>query len=137
MAGRDEWNRVLRDAYRSDAMFRKLTNQIMAKRADTAGRNVVAASEEALVELYAAYKTGEYGVLNQKYGDLRSFVQRVFAALRQVLVKVLGKRFGRLSDYDLADALKNTIQDNQKLAHMIDALDKVDLLILGRMMILD
>ena len=130
VAGRDEWNRVLRDAYRSDAMFRKLTNQIMAKRADTAdkaGRNVVAASEEALVELYAAYKTGEYGVLNQKYGDLRSFVQRVFAALRQVLVKVLGKRFGHLSDYDLADALKNTIQDNQKLARMIDALDKVDL----------
>ena len=130
MAGRDEWNRVLRDAYRSDAMFRKLTNQIMAKRADTAdkaGRNVVAASEEALVELYAAYKTGEYGVLNQKYGDLRSFVQRVFAALRQVLVKVLGKRFGRLSDYDLADALKNTIQDNQKLARMMDALDKVEL----------
>lgn len=130
MSGRDEWNRVLRDAYRSDAMFRKLTNQIMAKRADTAdkaGRNVVAASEEALVELYAAYKTGEYGVLNQKYGDLRSFVQRVFAALRQVLVKVLGKRFGRLSDYDLADALKNTIQDNQKLARMMDALDKVEL----------
>ena len=112
MAGRDEWNRVLRDAYRSDAMFRKLTNQIMAKRADTAdkaGRNVVAASEEALVELYAAYKTGEYGVLNQKYGDLRSFVQRVFAALRQVLVKVLGKRFGRLSDDDLADALKKML----------------------------
>ncbi len=130
VAGRNEWNRVLRDAYRSDAMFRKLTNQIMAERADTAdkaGRNVVAASEEALVELYAAYKTGEYGVLNQKYGDLRSFVQRVFAALRQVLVKVLGKRFGRLSDYDLADALKNTIQDNQKLARMMDALDKVEL----------
>jgi len=38
VAGRDEWNRVLRDAYRSDAMFRKLTNQIMAKRADTADK---------------------------------------------------------------------------------------------------
>ena len=88
---------------------------------------IVATSEEALMELYTAYKTDEYGVLNQKYGYLRSFVQRVFTALRQVLVKVLGKRFGHLSDYDLADALKNTIQDNQKLARMIDALDKVDL----------
>ena len=51
------------------------------------------------------------------------FVQRMFDALRQVL----SKQFGRLSDYDLADTLKNTIQDNRKLARMIDALDKVDL----------
>ena len=33
---------------------------------------IVATSEETLMELYTAYKTDEYGVLNQKYGYLRS-----------------------------------------------------------------
>lgn len=117
VSGRKEWRGVLRDAYARNDLVRAVADM---KRAEKHGKyaNLDVAIEEALVEMYAAMKTGNHAVFKQRYGvnvpvvPTRNFLQRLIQALQDIVRRVLGKQvalsdeqlmglLGRLDDVDL------------------------------------
>ncbi|ULJ66677.1 PLxRFG domain-containing protein [Wielerella bovis] len=117
LSGRKEWRAVLADAYERNALVRAVTDMKMAEKHGKY-RNRDVAMEEAIVEMFAALKTGNHAEFKSRYGvnfpivPTRHFLQRVLTALRHVVNRVLGKQvalsdeqliglLGKLDDVDL------------------------------------
>ncbi|MDK4684284.1 hypothetical protein QDY72_03670, partial [Kingella negevensis] len=126
VTGFEDYRAAMREAF-DNPTVRRLANAIRQKRsgkdleiADLAARDPAVATEEALVELFAAQQTGNYDGIRDYYGvsvpvimqkNIRGLLQRVGQRLRAIFAKLLGKPVESFSDADVFDLL-NVVRGN-------------------------
>ncbi len=79
---------------------------------DRAGTDINVATEEAIVELLAASKTGNYAEIEKRYGvkaiqpEFKTTLQRLLDKFKTLMAKVTGRNVTEFSNEDVLDLLK-------------------------------
>lgn len=137
--GWEKWQALFRTAYNGNPIIKQVADNISKARkgaADGAVLNKFLAVEEAVADLYAAHKTGDYAAFEQRNGvkvpqamrnTLGGYFARMANHLRTVLAKVMGVErntisdaeiYGWLKKLDKADeTLSDGLNDNGRILH--------------------
>ena len=137
--GWEKWQALFRTAYNGNPVIKQVADNIFNERkgaADGAALNKFLAVEEAVADLYAAHKTGDYAAFEQRNGvkvpqamrnTLGGYFARMANHLRTVLAKVMGVErntisdaeiYGWLKKLDKADeTLSDGLNDNGRILH--------------------
>lgn len=130
--GWNKWQSLLKQADGNQAV-KQLADAVMSQRRennDAAGRNRLAAVEEALAELYAAKQTGNLSALERKYGvslpaafkdGLGGYLARVANRIKSVIADVLGIERSAFTDAEVFGLLKQI--DGANVADTAEAED--------------
>ena len=131
--GWNNWQALFRTAYNGNPVIKQVADNIFKARkgaADGAALNKFLAVEEAVADLYAAHKTGDYAAFEQRNGvkvpqamrhTLGGYFARMANHLRTVLAKVMGVERKAISDAEIYGWLKKLDKVSDGLNH-----DKLD-----------
>ena len=120
--GWEKWQALFRTAYNGNPIIKQVADNIFKARkgaADGAALNKFLAVEEAVADLYAAHKTGDYAAFEQRNGvkvpqamrhTLGGYFARMANHLRTVLAKVMGVERNTISDAEIYGWLKKLDQ---------------------------
>ena len=118
VSGWAQWRSLFDLAYQNNTVVKQAADNTLKQRAqsqDRAGRNRLAAVEEAIADLYAAHQTGDYAAFEARNGvkvplamrtGLGGYLGRLANQLRRVLTKVMGVDHSSISDADMYGWLK-------------------------------